>query len=83
MGPAKLKKAEKLGIRILSEEEFIRMIDGGAPEDAAKAVETSTWAEAAEAGIPADAAADEGAAPRTETTQSGNDTPEPRQGKLF
>ena len=36
MGPAKLKKAEKLGIRILSEEEFIRMIDGGAPEDAAK-----------------------------------------------
>ena len=89
MGPAKLKKAEKLGIRILSEEEFIRMIEGGAPEDAAKAVETSTWAEAAEAaetaeaGIPADAAADEGAAPRAETPQPGNDTPEPRQGKLF
>lgn len=89
MGPAKLKKAEKLGIRILSEEEFIRMIDGGAPEDAAKAVETSTWAEAAEAaetaeaGIPADAAADEGAAPRAETPQPGNDTPEPRQGELF
>ncbi|WP_346702106.1 NAD-dependent DNA ligase LigA [uncultured Alistipes sp.] len=89
MGPAKLKKAEKLGIRILSEEEFIRMIDGGAPEDAAKAVETSTWAKAAEAaepaeaGIPADAAADEGAAPRTETPQPGNDTPEPRQGELF
>ena len=89
MGPAKLKKAEKLGIRILSEEEFIRMIEGGAPEDAAKAVETSTWAKAAEAaepaeaGIPADAAADEGAAPRTETPQPGNDTPEPRQGELF
>ena len=92
MGPAKLKKAEKLGIRILSEEEFIRMIDGGAPEDAAKAVETSTWAKAAEAaetaetaeaGIPADAAADEGAAPRAETPQPGNDTPEPRQGELF
>ena len=89
MGPAKLKKAEKLGIRILSEEEFIRMIEGGAPEDAAKAVETSTWAEAAEAaepaeaGIPADAAADERAAPRAETPQPGNDTPEPRQGKLF
>ncbi len=89
MGPAKLKKAEKLGIRIIDEEEFIRMIEGGAPEDAAKAVETSTWAKAAEAaepaeaGIPADAAADEGAAPRTETPQPGNDTPEPRQGKLF
>ena len=89
MGPAKLKKAEKLGIRILSEEEFIRMIEGGALEDAAKAVETSTWAKAAEAaetaeaGIPADAAADEGAAPRAETPQPGNDTPEPRQGELF
>ena len=62
MGPAKLKKAEKLGIRILSEEEFIRMIEGGAPADAAKAVETGTWTEAAEAaetveaGTPADAA---------------------------
>ncbi len=62
MGPAKLKKAEKLGIRILSEEEFIRMIEGDAPADAAKAVETGTWTEAAEAaetveaGIPADAA---------------------------
>ncbi len=29
MGPAKLKKAEKLGIRIISEEEFIRMIEAG------------------------------------------------------
>ncbi|WP_290540882.1 NAD-dependent DNA ligase LigA [Alistipes sp.] len=31
MGPAKLKKAEKLGIRIISEEEFIRMIEGDSP----------------------------------------------------
>ena len=92
MGPAKLKKAEKLGIRILSEEEFIRMIDGGAPADAAKAAETGTRADAAEtakaakaaeAGIPADAAADEGAAPRAETPQPGSGAPEPRQGELF
>lgn len=32
MGPAKLKKAEKLGIRILSEEEFMQMIHEGVPE---------------------------------------------------
>ena len=31
MGPAKLKKAEKLGIKIISEEEFIRMVEGDGP----------------------------------------------------
>ena len=34
MGPAKLKKAEKLGIRIIDEEEFFRMIEGNAATDA-------------------------------------------------
>ena len=33
MGPAKLKKAEKLGVRIISEEEFIRMVEGGGPAE--------------------------------------------------
>lgn len=32
MGPAKLKKAETLGIRIISEEEFIAMTEGAAAE---------------------------------------------------
>ena len=31
MGPAKLKKAEKLGVKIISEEEFFAMIEGGGP----------------------------------------------------
>ncbi len=37
MGPAKLKKAEKLGIRILTEEEFEELAGGGAPLTAADA----------------------------------------------
>lgn len=34
MGPAKLKKAEKLGVKIISEQEFIAMIQGGGSPDA-------------------------------------------------
>jgi len=37
MGPAKLRKAEKLGIRIISEEEFAALIGGGARTGAAAA----------------------------------------------
>ncbi len=37
MGPAKLKKAEKLGIRILTEEEFEELAGSGAPLTAADA----------------------------------------------
>ena len=37
MGPAKLKKAEKLGIRILTEEEFEELAGGGVPLTAADA----------------------------------------------
>ena len=33
MGPAKRKKAEKLGLRIISEERFIRLIEEGPQDD--------------------------------------------------
>ena len=29
MGPSKLQKAEKLGIKIMSEDEFLQLIDNG------------------------------------------------------
>ena len=32
MGPAKLEKAEKLGVQILSEDEFLKMIEGTPPD---------------------------------------------------
>ena len=46
MGPAKLKKAEKLGVKIISEEDFIAMI-GSDEIPAANAAEKRTEGSAA------------------------------------
>ena len=66
-GPAKRKKAEKLGIRILSEEEFLRMLETGAePQVKALAAEVPSAAPAQQT-----------------IGESAADTSEPRQGELF
>ena len=46
MGPAKRQKAEKLGVKILSEEEFMALIDGAKPIEKEKVAEPKTEAEA-------------------------------------
>lgn len=46
MGPAKRQKAEKLGVKILSEEEFMALIEGAKPIEREAVSETETSAEA-------------------------------------
>lgn len=46
MGPAKRQKAEKLGVKILSEEEFMALIEGAKPIDREAVSEPETSAEA-------------------------------------
>ncbi|MDE5636980.1 MAG: NAD-dependent DNA ligase LigA, partial [Alistipes sp.] len=50
MGPAKLKKAEKLGIKLISEQNFEQMISGGGVEAAAPAETPAQTAPAPEQG---------------------------------
>ena len=67
MGPEKRKKAEKLGTRILPEEEFPRMLERGAePQVKAPAAKVPSAAPAQQT-----------------IGESAADTSEPRQGELF
>ena len=93
MGPAKLKKAEKLGIRIISEEDFDAMLaEAEAPE--AEPAETSAAEAGATAGPKAvdgtpgtDAAPDSRAGRATDGSATASEEPAPdsraRQGELF
>ena len=75
MGPAKLKKAEKLGIALLTEEEFIAMLANGAPPAGTRDAHTGT-------------AEKEAAQKHTETTgktsvPEAREEEAARQGELF
>ena len=93
MGPAKLKKAEKLGIRIISEEDFDAMLaEAEAPE--AEPAETSAAEAGATAGPKAadgtpgtEATPDSRAGRATDGSATASEEPAPdsraRQGELF
>ena len=72
MGPAKLRKAEKLGVKIISEEEFIAMV-GGQEAPAANGTEADSATTANTRGMNNGAPA---------ATESGDGEPV-QQGELF
>ena len=61
MGPSKLQKAEKLGVAIVDEETFLKMIEGSATEDSAIAEDSMAESSIAESSI-AESSATEGSA---------------------
>ena len=64
MGPSKLQKAEKLGVAIVDEETFLKMIEGSATEDSAIAEDSM-----AESSI-AESSANEGSASESSANES-------------
>ncbi len=79
IGPAKLQKAQKLGIRIISEDDFHRMIAdnmiGGIAEGAANAADTAAGGSAPPQGPQSE--------PPQNAPDSGRGGEQPQQGTLF
>ncbi|MFR9534527.1 MAG: NAD-dependent DNA ligase LigA [Rikenellaceae bacterium] len=78
MGPAKLQKAEKLGVQIISEEHFAQMISGAKSEEVNAAEIKAAEVKAADS-----KEKDEPQAPENKEQQEEIVTSEPQQGSLF
>ncbi|MFI3279670.1 MAG: NAD-dependent DNA ligase LigA [Rikenellaceae bacterium] len=78
MGPAKLQKAEKLGVQIISEEHFAQMISGAKSEEVNAAEINAAEVKAADS-----KEKDEPQAPENKEQQEEIVTSEPQQGSLF
>ena len=76
MGPSKLQKAEKLGVAIVDEETFLKMIEGSATEDSAKAqdpmAESSIAESSATEGSASESSATEGSSGHSESQNEGS-----------
>ena len=69
MGPSKLQKAEKLGVAIVDEETFLKMIEGSVTEDSAIAEDSMAESSIAESSI-AESSATEGSANESSASES-------------
>ena len=81
MGPSKLQKAEKLGVAIVDEETFLKMIEGSAIEDSAIAedsmaessiAESSATEGSANEGSASEGSASEGSSGHSESQNEGS-----------
>ena len=76
MGPSKLQKAEKLGVAIVDEETFLKMIEGSVTEDSAIAedsmAESSIAESSANEGSASESSATEGSSGHSESQNEGS-----------
>ena len=76
MGPSKLQKAEKLGVAIVDEETFLKIIEGSATDDSAIAedsmAESSIAESSANEGSASESSATEGSSGHSESQNEGS-----------